>query len=129
MFYLLKNADGVDNAKVICGDIANDFDLPDADVILSNPPYIKSDEMKSLQSEVQYEPSMALDGGIDGLDFYRIINDKWAHKLLPDGVLLLEIGNDQGESILTVLDNFKKIEVLKDMYGNDRMVTAERKDY
>lgn len=129
MFYLLKNADGVDNAKVICGDIANDFDLPDADVILSNPPYIKSDEMKSLQSEVQYEPSMALDGGIDGLDFYRIINDKWAHKLLPDGVLLLEIGNDQGESILTVLDNFEKIEVLKDMYGNDRMVTAERKDY
>ena len=99
------------------------------DIVVSNPPYIKSDEMKSLQSEVQYEPSMALDGGIDGLDFYRIINDKWAHKLLPDGVLFLEIGNDQGESILTVLDSFKNIEVLKDMYGNDRMVTAERKDY
>ncbi len=128
MFYLLKNADGVDNAKVICGDIANDFDLPNADVIISNPPYIKSDEIAALQSEVQFEPSMALDGGSDGLDFYRIINDKWSQKLMPDGVLFLEIGNEQGESILTVLDNFKDVKVLKDMYGNDRMVTAIRKD-
>lgn len=128
MFYLLKNAEGIHNAKVICGDIANDFDLPNADVIISNPPYIKSDEIKSLQSEVQYEPSMALDGGSDGLDFYRIINDKWAHKLLTDGMLFLEIGNDQGESILDVLGNFKNIKVLKDMYGNDRMVAAERKE-
>lgn len=128
MFYLLKNADGVENAKVICGDIANDFDLPLADVIISNPPYIQSNEIKSLQSEVQYEPSMALDGGADGLDFYRIINNKWAHKLLPEGMLFLEIGNNQGESILTVLGNYKNIKVLKDMYGNDRMVAAERKE-
>lgn len=128
MFYLLKNADGTDNAKVICGDIANAFELPDADVIISNPPYISSKEIDSLQSEVQYEPYMALDGGEDGLDFYRIINDKWARKLLPDGILFLEIGNDQGKSILNVLSNFKNIKVLKDMYGNDRMVTAHGKE-
>lgn len=127
MFYLLKNADGINNAKVICGDIANDFDLPEADVIISNPPYIKSDEIKSLQSEVQYEPSMALDGGDDGLDFYRIINEKWAQRLNPCGMLFLEIGNDQGESILNVLENFININVLKDLYGNDRIVVAEGK--
>ncbi|MDE5974198.1 MAG: peptide chain release factor N(5)-glutamine methyltransferase, partial [Eubacterium sp.] len=97
-------------------------------VIILNPNFIKSDEITSLQSEDQYEPSMALDGGSDGLDFYRIINDKWAHKLLTDGMLFLEIGNDQGESILDVLGNFKNIKVLKDMYGNDRMVAAERKE-
>lgn len=127
MFYLLKNAEGVDNAKVICGDISTSFDLPNADVIISNPPYIKSDIISSLQPEVQQEPAMALDGGEDGLAFYRIINDKWASALNPDGHLYLEIGEDQGVDILNVLSNFENIKVMKDMYGNDRMVSAKLK--
>ena len=68
---------------------------------------------------------MALDGGADGLDFYRIINDKWSSKLKPDGVLLLEIGNEQGSVIKSVLTKFNSVEVKKDLYGNDRMVVAK----
>lgn len=124
MFYLLKNAEGISNTKVICGDIAANFELPTADVIISNPPYVKSADIKALQKEVLYEPETALDGGSDGLNFYRIINDKWNAKLKDGGFLMLEIGNDQRESIKTVLTAFKNINVIKDMYGNDRIVTA-----
>lgn len=122
--YLKKNATGIENVHCILGDINNDFELPKADIIISNPPYIKSDDMKSLQKEVQQEPSMALDGGVDGLDFYRIINDRWYDKIKDNGRLMLEIGDDQGESIKTVLTQFDNIEVRKDMSGNDRMVIA-----
>ncbi|MDD6728365.1 MAG: peptide chain release factor N(5)-glutamine methyltransferase [Eubacteriales bacterium] len=127
MFYLLKNAQDIDNAKVICADIKDKCDLPNADIIVSNPPYIKTDELENLQSEVQYEPKMALDGGKDGLDFYRIINDNYACKLNGGGTLFLEIGNDQGDSIKSVLTNFDKINVYKDIYGNDRIVKAKLK--
>lgn len=128
MFYLLKNVEGTANAKVICGDIKNTGDLKKADVIISNPPYIKSDDIKFLQKEVLEEPVMALDGGIDGLDFYRIINDNWYNMLNENGLLFLEIGEDQAEDIKTVLTNFKDVEIIKDMYGNDRMVRAVKKD-
>lgn len=124
LFYLMKNAEGIKNAKVICGDIYEEIDLPPADFIVSNPPYIKSDDIPSLQTEVQFEPKMALDGGKDGLDFYRIINDNWSGRLLPAGVLFLEIGNEQGEDIKNILTEFDNINVIKDMYGNDRIVTA-----
>lgn len=127
MFYLLKNAQDIDNAKVICADIKDKCDLQNADIIVSNPPYIKTDELENLQSEVQYEPKMALDGGKDGLDFYRIINDNYACKLNGGGTLFLEIGNDQGDSIKSVLTNFDKINVYKDIYGNDRIVKAKLK--
>lgn len=128
--YLNKNAQSISNVKVIQGDIGkiNDFDyLDNADVIISNPPYIKSEEIADLQKEVLNEPTMALDGGKDGLDFYRIINDNWSNKLNKSGKLFLEIGNDQGESILPVLSNFKNINIYKDLCGNDRMVIADKK--
>ena len=128
VFYLLKNADGVKNAKVICGDINTAFDLPMADVIVSNPPYIKTADIDSLQSEVRQEPIMALDGGEDGFDFYRIINDKWQSAMKADGVLFLEIGNEQGEGIKDVLNSFTDIKITKDIYGNDRIVTAYKKE-
>lgn len=124
MFYLLKNAEGVSNAKVICGDIKNTNDLPKADVIISNPPYIRSSDIADLQAEVLHEPLMALDGGKDGLDFYRIINDNWYDMLNDNGHLFLEIGDEQGSAIKNVLSGFKDIKVIKDMYGNNRMVTA-----
>ncbi len=124
LFYLMKNAENVKNVKVICGDINNDFDLPSADVVISNPPYIKTQELDTLQSEVQREPRLALDGGFDGLDFYRIINQKWYTRLKKNGTLFLEIGNEQGEDIKSVLTNFDNINIIKDIYGNDRMVSA-----
>jgi release factor glutamine methyltransferase len=128
IFYLLKNADGIENAKVICGDISSTIELPLADVIVSNPPYIKSDDIPNLQKEVLQEPSMALDGGKDGLDFYRIINDNWSCMLNQKGLLFLEIGENQGESMNSVLTNFENINVIKDIYGNNRMVKAVKKD-
>lgn len=128
MFYLLKNAQDIPNAKVICSDIKNTNDLTKADVIISNPPYIRSDDIKGLQTEVLQEPVMALDGGKDGLDFYRIINDNWSDMLNDNGKLFLEIGNEQGKDILNILTKFKDIEVIKDIYGNDRMVAAVKKD-
>lgn len=128
MPYLIKNSEGVDNAKVICADICGNVELENADVIVSNPPYIKSEDIKNLQNEVQYEPVMALDGGEDGLDFYRVINDNWWSKLNENGRLFLEIGNEQGETILPVLSNFDDIEVVKDIYGNDRIVTCTKRD-
>ena len=124
--YLKKNSDGVNNAILINDDIFNDIDIEQADLIISNPPYIKTDVIQTLQDEVKKEPMMALDGGTDGLNFYRVINDKWSKKLKPNGVLMLEIGEDQGKTIIDVLSDFNSVEVLKDMYGNDRMVVAKR---
>lgn len=127
-FYLNKNAKGVPNVKVIQGDINEQFDIENADIIVSNPPYIKSDDISSLQKEVSFEPAMALDGGSDGLDFYRIINNKWSNKLKPNGALFLEIGNEQGEGIKSVLTSFCDIRVVKDIYKNDRIVIAKPLD-
>lgn len=126
--YLVKNKDNLHagNVKIIKGDITDNIDVPNADIIVSNPPYIKSDEIKSLQKEVLFEPVMALDGGSDGLDFYRIINDKWTDKLNSNGTLLLEIGEEQGNSIKNILTDFKQRRVIKDMYGNDRIICAEK---
>lgn len=124
--YLQKNAKGVDNVTLIKGDIFNDVEIEKADLIISNPPYIKTSVLDSLQEEVKKEPLSALDGGTDGLDFYRAINDKWCSVLKDDGTLMLEIGDNQGKSIFGVLSNFKNIEVKKDMCGNDRMVVAKR---
>ena len=124
--YLERNAKDVANVECILGDINNEFDLPSADIIVSNPPYIKSGDMKTLQKEVKKEPSMALDGGDDGLDFYRIINDKWKKYLKDNGRLFLEIGEDEGESIKDALSAFSNITVKKDLSGNDRMVVADK---
>ena len=124
--YLKKNSDGVNNAILINDDIFNDIDIENADLIISNPPYIKTSDLANLQDEVKKEPQMALDGGIDGLDFYRIINTKWSSKLKSNGILMLEIGEEQGKDIADVLTEFNNVEVKKDMYGNDRMVVAKR---
>ena len=120
--YLERNAKGVANVECILGDINNEFDLPSADIIVSNPPYIKTEDMKTLQKEVKKEPSMALDGGDDGLDFYRIINDKWKKYLKDNGRLFLEIGDDEGESIKVALSAFSNITVKKDLSGNDKVI-------
>lgn len=126
--YLLKNAKGIDNVNPIKADIFNDIDLPMADIIISNPPYIKSGDISSLQAEVLHEPKMALDGGADGLDFYRVINDKWSNRLNNNGTLLLEIGDEQGEIIKKILTNFSSVEVKQDLSKNDRIVIAKTLD-
>ena len=126
MFYLLKNAQDVPNVKVICGDVFLPSDLPKADIIVSNPPYIKTADMANLQSEVLKEPEMALDGGADGLDFYRAISEKWKAYLNPNGFLFFEIGEDQGNDVSAILKKYgyNNIEIIKDMYGKDRIARA-----
>ena len=77
------------------------------DIIVSNPPYIPSDDINKLDEEVKdYEPRLALDGGADGLDFYRDIIDKVKKHLKNDGVLLLEVGVGQAEKVKEMLDGF-----------------------
>ena len=99
------------------------------DVIVSNPPYIESAEIKKLDDSVKkFEPHLALDGGEDGLKFYRLIAEKAPEHLTDRGVLVLEIGYDQAADVTAILDgNFTDVEVIKDFCGNDRAIKAKRK--
>lgn len=97
------------------------------DVILSNPPYIKTAEVETLMQEVkEHEPRIALDGDDDGLKFYRLISEVSNNYLNDDGLIMFEIGYDQGETVPDILskDGFKCIKVYKDLSGNDRVVIA-----
>lgn len=95
------------------------------DVILSNPPYIETNTIKTLSKEVQNEPKLALDGGKDGLNFYRIIA-KNAHKHLnKNGIIMLEIGYNQRKAVTQIFEETKKyknIECKKDYSNNDRII-------
>lgn len=98
------------------------------DVIVCNPPYIATEVIQSLDSSVKdYEPKLALDGGKDGLDFYRELAEFAPAHLKEQGTLVLEIGYDQGAAVLELLkDNFVA-ELKKDYGGNDRIVVATLK--
>ena len=113
-----------------CGILADvlspspDFEGTRFDAILSNPPYIPSADIKGLSPEVHAEPIAALDGGDDGLIFYRAILKNYKALLKEDGFFLFEIGFDQAEA-LTALGkehNFEHIRVIRDFGGNDRVV-------
>lgn len=97
------------------------------DIIVSNPPYIKTEDIKDLMQEVkEYEPYMALDGDEDGLKFYRIIANEAGNYLNEGGYLFLEIGYNQGEDVKQLLSecNFTDIKLLKDYAGLDRIIIA-----
>ena len=97
------------------------------DLITCNPPYIRSGDMAGLQPEVRdNEPSMALDGGEDGLDFYRRLAAEAGQFLNPGGCVCFEIGFDQAADVTALLENagFEEVRVLKDLAGLDRVVTA-----
>ncbi len=98
------------------------------DMILSNPPYIKSEDMKNLAKEVLAEPALALDGGADGLMYYRAIAADWRSPLKIGGQLVLEAGFDTTKQVGALLNEypFEQIATHKDLGGNDRMITARR---
>ena len=98
------------------GNISDSFDL-----ICVNPPYIPTSELASLQAEVKREPRLALDGGADGLDFYRRISRDYAAHLSPGGTLLMEVGAGQAED---VAEMFPKAEIIKDICGIKRVVAV-----
>ncbi|MFA6094083.1 MAG: peptide chain release factor N(5)-glutamine methyltransferase [Elusimicrobiota bacterium] len=99
-----------------------------ADVLVSNPPYIPSVQLRKLEPEVLKEPFLALDGGKDGLDALRAIAVSSVRVLKPGGLLALEIGSDQGEAVLRLLARgpFERSRVLKDWQGHDRVVLSRR---
>lgn len=98
------------------------------DVIMANPPYIPIGEILSLMPEVRdFEPENALDGGADGLDFYRKIAGQVKDYLNPGGYVYMEIGYDQGEAVSELMRNagFTEVEVIKDLARNDRVVKGK----
>lgn len=100
------------------------------DVIVSNPPYIKTDEIGELMEEVKvHDPRLALDGDVDGLKFYRIISASAISYLKIGGRIFYEIGYDQASDVKTILEGFgyTDIEVIKDLSGNDRVITATKR--
>jgi release factor glutamine methyltransferase len=100
-------------------------------VIAANPPYIRRQIIPTLQREiVEHEPLMALDGGEDGLDFYRRIITDATNYLRPEGLLFLEIGHDQGEAVCTLAkdsERFEDITIVRDLVGHDRVVKCRLK--
>ena len=122
-----------ENAKL--NNVAVDFERSDMfenlsdkyDMIVSNPPYIRSDVVPTLMPEVcEFEPLDALDGHEDGLYFYRKIIKECKSFLKEDGKILFEIGNDQGQAVSDMLTyaGFRNVRVIKDLAHNDRVVVG-----
>lgn len=109
-------------------DCADDFADGSIDMIVSNPPYIRRDELPTLQKEVQYEPRLALDGGESGYDFYETILSLWTKKLKKGGMIAFEIGEGQFDRIADLLSSagYTDIQGTPDIQGITRAVTAKR---
>lgn len=98
------------------------------DLIVSNPPYIRTGELESLDASVRdYEPREALDGGEDGLMFYRAVAEKWRAVLKPGGTVMFECGEDQSAAVREILADrgFTDMETVKDTRGIERVVTGK----
>lgn len=100
-------------------------DFGNFDLIVSNPPYIRSSVIDTLSKEVKNEPIEALDGGEDGLKFYRAICENFKDLLNENGQMMVEIGFDQKEEVVEIFrSRFKNVRCVTDLSGNDRVVTA-----
>ena len=100
------------------------------DIIVSNPPYIETEVINTLSNEVRQEPHIALDGGQDGLDFYKIIAQHGIKYLKENGSILMEIGYNQKESVTKLFEEEQQyidIECMKDLSGNDRVICVKKK--
>lgn len=125
-FYLNKNKNDLSagNVTLYLDDVLkcyNRFSDEEFDIIVSNPPYIKTSELEKLDLSVKYEPEIALDGGEDGLDFYRNFSSDWILKLKKDGKMFLEVDDDKIKNI------FDNIEIKKDLFENTRFAEIKRR--
>lgn len=121
-----KNAKNNDvKVNFILSDMFENIKEDDFDIIVSNPPYIESKTISTLSKEVQNEPHIALDGGEDGLKFYKIVAEN-ANKFLKEkGQVFLEIGYNQKESVEKIFEDTKKyfcISCIRDLANNDRVL-------
>ena len=118
------------NVSIFKGDVFSELNIKNEkfDIVVSNPPYIEKSIIKELQIEVsKYEPKIALDGGKDGLDFYRQIINVFKDIHGEKSILAVEIGYNQKKAVTEMFENakiFSKIESYKDLSGNDRVVTG-----
>lgn len=122
-----KNIEDTSKVEFIQSDMFEEIKAK-YDIIVSNPPYIESKEISKLDKQVQNEPHLALDGGEDGLEFYRKLTGE-AHKFLnKNGYLCMEIGYNQKEAVIQLLKenkNYKEIYSKKDLSQNDRIIIAK----
>ncbi len=123
----IKNMEDTSKVQFIQSDMFKNI-KEKYDIIVSNPPYIESKEINKLEKQVQNEPHIALDGGEDGLQFYRKLANE-AHKFLNEnGYLCMEIGYNQKQAVIQLLKenkNYKEIYSKKDLSGNDRIIIAK----
>ena len=127
-YFLLQNIINTDITP-IKGDVTecyNSFEEEYFDLIVSNPPYIKTDELKTLQPEVGFEPETALDGGADGLVFYREITRLWTPLLKRGGAMAFELGEGQAEPVAAMLERqgYSDIKTALDLGGTKRAIIA-----
>jgi release factor glutamine methyltransferase len=107
---------------------APDEGLGKFQLILCNPPYIPTGELDALDPEVRCEPRMALDGGEDGLTFYRAVAEHYQHVLSPDGALMFEVGIGQSGSVRDIMDKlgYRQLRTVRDVPGVERVVCGVR---
>ena len=127
--YLQKNAASLCPERVVAvaGDVKDPaLSLPSPDLIVSNPPYIAASLIQTLSEEVKSEPRTALDGGADGLDFYRAIADVWLPRLRPGGWCVVECAEDQTDAVAALFDGFGTTQTHFDIYGKKRFVSLNK---
>ena len=123
-----KNNHVQDKITFVESNLFQDLGQEKYDIIVSNPPYIRRKEIETLDKEVRREPRLALDGGEDGLDFYRNIIDKGYEYLKYGGYICLEIGYDQKEEVMKIIKDKKQYTETyckKDLYDNDRVIVTK----
>ncbi len=98
------------------------------DVLVSNPPYIRTEVIETLSEEVKKEPKTALDGGYDGLTFYRHIAKSWKPAICDGGWLIFEIGFDQAAEVTKIMEaeGYKNVSLTRDLGGNDRVIMGQK---
>lgn len=123
----LNNVD----VKVVKDDVLSPlFSYGEYDILVSNPPYIEKEVIETLEKQVKdYEPRLALDGGEDGLVFYRKIAKDYKKYLKNGGICAFEIGFNQGEAVKNILEEngFSEVEIIKDYNGNERIARGTKK--
>ena len=123
-----KNNHVQDKITFVESDLFKNLGQEKYDIIVSNPPYIKKKEIETLDREVRKEPIIALDGGEDGLEFYREIVNKGYEYLKYGGYICLEIGYDQKEEVIQIIKNknqYIKTYCKKDLFDNDRVIVTQ----
>ncbi len=126
-----KNAKKLEsNVKFIKSNLFEKMTKMKFDIIVSNPPYIRKEDIQYLSKEVREEPEIALNGGEDGLNFYREIANKGIEYLKLGSYLCFEIGYDQKKDVIEIIKNEQKYSntyCKKDLYGNDRIIVTQVK--